>query len=87
MGHVLSHPNAVNVHAKDGVVTLEGEVTHAERRRFRQELRTIAGVKRVNDCLTTRSLVAPGLLIGLAAGFALLSSSAPRTRPAPGPAN
>jgi len=83
MGHVLVHPHAVEIHAKDGVVTLQGEVTHAERRQFREEVRTIPGVKRVHDRLRTRSLLSPGLLMGLGAGLALLSKTrSSSTRPA-----
>ena len=85
MGHVVSHPHEVRVQAKDGVVTLEGLVTHAERRRFREEAGAIPGVKRVKDRLTTRSLLAPGLLMGLAAGLALLGKTGTsRTHPAAG---
>jgi hypothetical protein len=88
MGHIVSHPHEVQVHAKDGVVTLEGLVTHAEKRRFREAVRTISGVKRVHDRLTTRSLLAPGLLMGLAAGLALLGrTGASRTHPAGGGAS
>jgi hypothetical protein len=75
MGHILANPDEIRVHAREGVVTLQGQVTHTERRRLRQELRGIAGVRRVNDCLTTRSLLAPGLLMGLAAGLALFGNS------------
>jgi len=88
MGHIVSHPHEVQVNAKDGVVTLEGLVTHAERRRFREEAGAIPGVKRVKDRLTTRSLLAPGLLMGLAAGLALLGKTgASRTHPASGGAD
>lgn len=78
LGHVLSHPHEVKVQARDGVVTLEGKLTHSERRRLRQEVKDIPGVKRVNDCMTSRPVsFAPGLLIGLAAGLALLGHQKP----------
>jgi len=44
MGHIVSRPHEIRVQAKDGIVTLEGLVTHAEKRRFREEVRTIPGV-------------------------------------------
>jgi hypothetical protein len=75
MGHVLPHPHEIQVHAHHGVVTLEGKLIHAERRRLKEEVRAIPGVKRVNDRLTPRSVFAPGLLVGLAAGLALLSQT------------
>jgi len=77
LGHVIPHPHEVSVYAKDGLVTLEGKLTRLERRRVREEVKTIPGVKGVNDCLTTRSSFAPGLLIGLAAGLAMLRKTSP----------
>ncbi len=78
MGHAVAHPHEVKVQARDGVVTLEGKLTHSERRRLRQEVKAIPGVKRVNDCLTGRpGSFAPGLLVGLAAGLALLGHQKP----------
>ena len=73
MGHILSDLQAIRVHAQDGVVTLEGRLTHAERRLLRVEVRAIPGVKRVNDRLGSRLAVTPGLLMGLAAGIALFT--------------
>jgi len=75
LGHVLSHPHEVKVRADNGVVTLEGKLTHAERRLLREEVKAIPGVKRINDQLKARSSFAPGLLIGLAAGLALLGKT------------
>ncbi|MGA2711781.1 MAG: BON domain-containing protein [Bryobacteraceae bacterium] len=75
MGHVLSHPQEIQVHARHGVVTLEGKLIHAERRRLKEEVRAMPGVKRVNDRLESRSVFAPGLLMGLAAGLALFSKA------------
>ena len=72
LGHVVSHPHEIDVHASEGVVTLSGKLTRAERRRVREEVKTIAGVKYFNDCLTSRSAFVPGLLVGLAAGLTLL---------------
>ena len=73
MGHILSNPQGIQVHAQDGVVTLEGKLTHAERRLLRAEVRAIPGVSRVNDRLGSRLVVAPGLLMGIAAGIALFT--------------
>jgi len=75
LGHVLSHPHEVKVRADNGVVTLEGKLTHAERRLLREEVKAIPGVKRIDYRLKARSSFAPGLLIGLAAGLALLGKT------------
>ena len=81
LGHVLSHPHQVEVHAKNGVVTLEGKLAHAERRQVRQEVKAIPGVNRINDCLAgPTSAFAPGVLVGLAAGLALLGTSSERPK-------
>jgi hypothetical protein len=85
LGHVIPHPHDVAVYAKDGVVTLEGKLARPERRRLREEVGAIPGVKRVNDCLTTRSAFAPGLLIGLAAGLAMLGKTGASRAEAAGP--
>jgi len=83
LGHILSHPHEVKVQADGGVVTLEGKLTHPERRLLREEVKGVPGVKRIDDHLKARSSFAPGLLVGIAAGLALLSKTDPtRARPA-----
>jgi len=83
IGHVLSHPHEVRVQADAGMVTLEGKLTHSERRLLREEVKRIPGVQRINDHLRARSSFAPGLLVGIAAGLALLGKTdSTRTRPA-----
>ena len=75
MGHVVSRPQDIQVLAHRGVVTLEGKLTHAERRHLKEEVRAIPGVRRVKDRLGPRTVFAPWLLMGLAAGFALLGKA------------
>lgn len=77
MGHILSESQGIQVHAHDGVVTLEGRLTHAERRMLGKEVGAIPGVTRVNDRMGSRRVFAPGLLMGIAAGLALFTKANP----------
>jgi hypothetical protein len=80
MGHVIPHPHEIQARAKDGVVTLEGKLSHAESRRLKDALRTVRGLKRIDDRLTTGFALTPGVLVGLAAGLALLGKTATSLR-------
>ena len=75
MGHVLSNPKAVRIDAHNGVITLEGKLTHAEKRMLREQVSAIPGVTRVDDRLRSRSVFAPGLLLGIAAGITMFRKS------------
>ncbi len=74
MGHVLARPHEVHVHAQKGVITLEGNLSRADRARLTEEVEGVPGVKRVKDHLAPRSAATPGLLMGLAAGLAVASN-------------
>src|ERR1035437_7438800 len=77
IGHLVLHQQGIEVHARDGVVTLEGKLTHAERRRLEKEVKAIPGVKRVDNRLASPwSPFVPGLVVGLAAGLGLLRKKA-----------
>jgi len=78
MGHVLADPHVIEVLADNGVITLKGKLGHAERRALKDHIRATPGVKAVHDHLEPRSVFAPGLLLGIAAGLATLAK-----RPAP----
>lgn len=83
MGHIVSKPHEIQVRVHSGVVTLEGMVTHAERRRVRENVKSIHGVKSLDDHLKTRFRLDPGLLMGIAAGLAWIGKAGShRTRPA-----
>jgi uncharacterized membrane protein len=51
LGRRLSHPGAVRVEAKDGVVTLQGPVLQRESRAALTTARSVHGVQEVNDQL------------------------------------
>ncbi len=74
MGHVLAHPHEVQVKAEGGVITLEGNLSRADRARLTEEVEAIPGVKRVKDHLAPRTVATPGMLMGLAAGLAVASN-------------
>jgi len=76
MGHLIPNPHEIQVHARDGVVTLEGKLAHSARRRLRHEVEAIPGVQGVDDRLLDRFALTPGFLVGLAAGFSLLGKLA-----------
>jgi hypothetical protein len=73
--HVLSHPKGIQIHARRGVVTLEGKLTHAEKQVLKAEVSAIPGVTRVNDRLKSGSVFSPGLLLWLVAGLAMFSKT------------
>lgn len=75
MGHLIQNPHAIEVHARNGVITLEGKLAHAEKRRLREEVGAIPGVVRVRDSVTSRFAFAPGMLLGLAAGLSFLGKA------------
>lgn len=77
MGHIVSNPHEVEVRVEKGTVTLEGKLTHPERRRLREEVRAMPGVKRLNAHLGSRPVLSPALLIGLGAGLALFRKPNP----------
>ncbi len=86
IGHVVPAPHDIQVHVRKSVVTLEGRLTHADRRRLIEEVEAISGVARVEDHLGPRTRFSPGLLIGLAAGFALFRKNGPLQSAPPKPA-
>jgi osmotically-inducible protein OsmY len=51
LGHVVSHPGAIEVSARKGVVMLSGAVLRAEVRRLMQTVWAIPGVQGVEDRL------------------------------------
>jgi hypothetical protein len=81
VGHALSHPREIRIDAAEGVITLRGKLTHAEKRLLTEVVRSVPGVKGVKDRITRPPVFAPGLLMGLAAGLAMFAkggSSPPR---------
>jgi len=77
MGHLVSNPHEVEVRVEKGVVTLEGRLAHPERRRLREEVSAMNGVKRLNAHLGHQPVLSPALLIGIGAGLALLRKANP----------
>jgi len=77
MGHIVSNPHEVEVRVEEGVVTLEGRLAHPERRRLREEIRAMPGVKRLDAHLGRPPALTPALLIGLGAGLALFRKANP----------
>jgi len=77
MGHIVSDAHEVEVRVEKGVVTLEGKLAHPERRRLTEAVGAMHGVKRLNAHLGKRPVWSPALLIGLAAGLALLRKANP----------
>ncbi|HTA46647.1 MAG TPA: BON domain-containing protein [Bryobacteraceae bacterium] len=71
MGHVISNPHRIEVHAAKGVIRLEGNLSHSERRRLHKEIEAVAGVRCVHDGLKHRFPITPGILVSLAAGISL----------------
>ncbi|MBF8185742.1 SRPBCC family protein [Nonomuraea sp. K274] len=53
LGRHVSHPHAVEVHVRDRVVSLEGDVLDTEDERARRAVRHIPGVKKVHASWTT----------------------------------
>lgn len=51
MGRFVSHPRAVQVDAHDGVVTLRGPIFESEIRRLMAHIRTVKGVRRIENFL------------------------------------
>ena len=77
MGHILANPHGVHVRVENGVVTLEGKLDHPERHHLKEEIRAMAGVKRLNAHLGHGPVFNPALLIGIGTGLALLGKVAP----------
>jgi len=75
IGHIVANPHEIEVRVEKGVVTLEGKLAHPERRRLREEIRAMAGVKRVKGHLGAWPALNPALLIGLGAGLAVMSKA------------
>jgi hypothetical protein len=71
MGHLISNPHEIHVHAANGVIRVEGNLSHAERHRLHKEIEAVAGVRCVHDGLKYRFPITPGILLGLAAGISL----------------
>ena len=71
VGHVISDPREIKVHAANGVIRLEGNLSQGERRRLHKEIESIAGVRCVHAGLISRFPMTPGILVGLAAGISL----------------
>jgi len=82
MGHILSDPKTIEIRAHNGVVTLEGRLTHAEKRMLKEEVKEITGVRQVNDRLKSPAEFAPGLLLWIGAAMALLRNGPTQTVPA-----
>lgn len=76
MGHVISNPHEIQVHAANGVVRLEGKLGRAEKRRLHRAVEAIPGVKCVHDETARRFGLSPGILVGLAAGLSLFGKVA-----------
>jgi len=79
MGHIVADPQEIEVRVEDGVVTLEGELTHPERRRLKEEVRAMPGVKKIDAHLGHLAVMSPGVLIGLGAALALFRKHNPLT--------
>lgn len=66
LGHVCSHPGAVEVHSSHGVVTLRGHILEHEAQRTVNAVRKVRGVVRVNSALQGHS--EPGRIPDLQGG-------------------
>ena len=58
LGHVLSHPGAIEIRAQNGVVTVSGDVLEGERAKIEERLRKTRGVHNCN--LEVREHAGPG---------------------------
>jgi hypothetical protein len=54
LGHAVSHPKAIDVIVKDGHVTVYGPILTAEARNLMQRIRSIPGVRGVNNRLESQ---------------------------------
>ena len=61
LGHVVSHPGAIQVTAQDGVVALAGPVLRTEADRLVQRVGKVRGVSDVEDLLEIRDSMDAGL--------------------------
>lgn len=52
MGHLVSHPRAIDVSVEDGVVRLSGSILAKELDGLLSQLKDMAGVKKVHNALT-----------------------------------
>ncbi|MDE3195597.1 MAG: BON domain-containing protein [Acidobacteriota bacterium] len=75
LGHILSGSESVEVSVSAGIVTLQGRLSHARKRQIQREVTAIPGVHRIIDRIRPNFVLGPGLIAGLAAGVALLSTS------------
>jgi len=83
MGHVVANSHRIRVYARNGAVTFEGQLSHAEKRRLRKEVEAIPGVTRVYGLGRDRPGISPALLIGLAFGIAGFARASGRRQNAP----
>jgi uncharacterized membrane protein len=51
LGHVCSHPGAIQVSSRGGIVALTGHILRPEQRRLIRRLRRVPGVQRIEDGL------------------------------------
>lgn len=56
LGHVLSHPGAIDVIARDGIVTLRGPVVRGEIRKICDRLDATRGIRNYNIELSERNI-------------------------------
>jgi len=57
LGHVLSYPGAISVHAHDGQVTISGNVLPGERSRVEDRIRKTRGVRNWNIQVVERQVI------------------------------
>ena len=79
MGRVVSHPKAIRVTAQGGQVTLEGDVLTGEHLDLLSTVRSVRGVRSVNDRLVVRS--GPGHQSSLQGGYSRAGNGLARRIP------
>ena len=84
LGHLVSHPHAIEVIVSQGVVTLYGPVLESEEPKAIREIRGIAGVTEVRNRLHTHKNAGgiPALQAGSKPGTHVLQPLPPRWSPA-----